>query len=134
MLYWFSYLYSFLFHLPFISGVEDLEAREQAALKQIEKNMENMNLNVSSDIQSIFDRFSSIYPTKWKQNSIVILDEYIIDPPYETVTLAPGKEGRALQRISSMVSYLCVRFGKCASLLTFFLSLPFYYIVANHKA
>lgn len=84
-----------------VHGVEDLENREQAALRQIEKNMENVNLSVSSDIQLIFDRFCTIYPTKWKQNSIVILEEYIIEPPYETVKVLPGKEGTALSRLSS---------------------------------
>ncbi len=84
-----------------------MESREQAALRQIEKSLENVNLEVSSDIQSIFDRFSSIYPTKWaKNNSIEILEEYIIEPPYDTVKVLHGKEGKALARLASMVSHI----------------------------
>jgi hypothetical protein len=87
------------------SSAEDLESREQAALKQIEKSLENMNLAVPSNVQAIFDYFSSIYnDTKWRQNSIEILGEYIIDPPYDTVKVLPGKAGSALGRMSSMVS------------------------------
>jgi len=63
-----------------------IQKREMIALKQTEKNIEALNNNVSSDIQALYDRMSLLYPCRWDNVTIVILDEYVIKPPYEEVT------------------------------------------------
>lgn len=54
-------------------------------MKLSEKNFEALNDKVSSDIQALYDRMSLLYPCRWDNVTIVILDEYVIKPPYEEV-------------------------------------------------
>lgn len=97
-----------------------IQKRENAALKQSEKNVEALNKKVSSDIQALYDRMSLLYPCRWDDVTIVILDEYVIKPPYEEVvyknsgtstaatneggTPAGGGSTEALDRIVKIVS------------------------------
>jgi hypothetical protein len=94
-------------YLPcFYFSLNALEKQEQRALENAEKKIATLNFSVSPDIQTLFDRLNfmyvlifviilfyikkfvySRYPCHWQGDSIVILSEYIISPPYETVTL-----------------------------------------------
>lgn len=40
-----------------------LEKREKAAVDQAQKQMQSINLNVSGDVQALFDRLSFMYYT-----------------------------------------------------------------------
>jgi hypothetical protein len=55
-------------------------------------------------VQTLFDRLSIIYPCAWQDNSIVVLDEYVIDPPYTTIVVKPGRDGSGIDRLSKIVS------------------------------
>lgn len=85
-------------------SITECDQEESAALKIAEANLEFTNFSVGHDVQALFDRFNKFYKCKWQDKSILILDEYIIQPPYETVQLLPGKDGASLERISKMVS------------------------------
>jgi len=82
--------------------------KEDAALKQAQKNIEALNYNVNSKIQALFDRFNFTYPCKWNGNSIIVLDEYCIDPPYNSVTVLPNCEGKTKDMFSKMVSIVAL--------------------------
>lgn len=72
-----------------------IHKRESLALKQAEKNIEALNDKVSSDIQALYDRMSLLYPCRWDNVTIVILDEYVIKPPYEEVVYKNSGTGTA---------------------------------------
>jgi len=66
-----------------------LEKKETSALKEAERNFASINLKVNQDIQSLFDRLRSLFGEEcvWVDESIKILDDFQIDPPYDKVTL-----------------------------------------------
>ena len=56
-------------------------------------------------MQNLFDKFNIIYEnTKWSSTDIIILGEYAISAPYTEVKVLPGKDGRALDRLTKIVS------------------------------
>lgn len=57
-------------------------------------------------MQSLFDKFNTIYPCSWDKTTIVILDEYIIEDPYTEVKVKPGKskDGSGIERVIKIVS------------------------------
>jgi len=69
------------------------------AIKQAEKSINSLNKNVSGDIQTLFERMGHMYPCKWRGNSIVVLDEYVIHPPYDKVEVLENCDGAGLHRL-----------------------------------
>ncbi|RYG67776.1 hypothetical protein EON64_06715 [archaeon] len=60
---------------------------------------------VAPEIQQLFDKISSIFTEcRWHENTMVVLEEYVILPPYGDVLVLPGKEGGGLARIQMIVS------------------------------
>ncbi len=96
---WFTLLLFFVSH-----STASLEKKEHASLKQAEKNMAALNKNVASHVQFLYDRMNSYFPCRWENVNIIVLDEYIIEPPYESLKLLPGREGSGLERVSKRVS------------------------------
>lgn len=91
----------FLFVFNSIAGIEK---REVAAQKQAEKALAAVNHSVNSDVQNLFDKFNIIYEnTKWNNTDIIILGEYAITAPYLEVKVLPGKDGKALDRLTKIV-------------------------------
>jgi hypothetical protein len=68
------------------NNIQTLEKREQLAAVEAEKRVMAMNSNVSSDIQLLFERLLGMYPCRWSNNTIVILESFRIDPPYTNVS------------------------------------------------
>ena len=85
-------------------SIANIEKKELAALKAAEKAIAAINNSVDSDVQNLFDRLNIIYPCSWEQNSIVILDEYVVEAPYNAVSVKPGKDGSGLERVKKIVS------------------------------
>lgn len=57
------------------------------------------------EIQNLYDRLSLIYSScRWIGESIEILEEYIVDPPYDKVAVLPGKDGTGIERMRKIVS------------------------------
>jgi hypothetical protein len=79
--------------------------KEESELKRVEKCMAALNCNVTEDIQLLFDRMNSIFSAEWKgtNNSMILLEEYRIDPPYDKVTVLKGCEGQGIDRIKQVV-------------------------------
>jgi hypothetical protein len=64
--------------------------------------MLTLNKDVDSDVQHLYDRMSSFFPTHWdRANNIVVLDVYVIEPPYTAVRVIAGKDGAGgLERVA----------------------------------
>lgn len=84
----------------------NIEQQELAALRAAERSLEGINFHVHGEIQALFDRISLVFNhCEWSAgNSIQILEEYVIDAPYDTVRVMAGKDGSGLERIQMMVS------------------------------
>jgi hypothetical protein len=90
----------------------NIEKREAASLKQAEKAIDAINNKVGYAVQCLYDKFSTIFPCEWDGTSIVVLKDFIIEAPYQTVRVAEGKAGRdGLDRVIKIVSFLIVSFG-----------------------
>jgi hypothetical protein len=90
--------------MPVLS-IQNVQQQEDAALRSAEKSLDSINLNVKPEIQALYDRICSIYSSRWRNDSIEILDEYLIEPPYDTVKIISNKEGSGIDRIKKMVSF-----------------------------
>ena len=77
--------------------------REDSALKQAQKIIASLNSGVSSKIQALYDKFNLMYPCRWEENSIVVLDEYCIQSPYDKVTILKNCEGKSIDMFTKMV-------------------------------
>lgn len=89
--------------IPVPLSLSSLEKKEDTAFKLAETRIAALNASVDSDIQVLFDRLSFIYSCKWDGSSIVVLDEYIIEAPYQSVRVIDGKEGSGLERLKKIV-------------------------------
>lgn len=86
-------------------SAHEVDRQEDTAFNTASKLINNTNFEVSNEIQSLFEKINIMYSsTVWKNNSIQIMDEYIIDPPYTNVTVLPNKDGLALDRMQKIVS------------------------------
>lgn len=99
----------FLFYLfiMFIS-ISGIEKREMTAYKNAEKCIDAINNKVNSNIQDLYDRINLLFPScKWDDISIVVFDDYIIQPPYDEVVFRSGKgnqDKEFLDRVAKIVS------------------------------
>jgi len=72
-------------------SISNMEKKEDLALAAAEKNLESINNDVSPLEQNLYDKLSSIFAkTRWEGNSIVILENIIIDPPYHQAVIQGG--------------------------------------------
>lgn len=88
-------------------SLNSIEKKEDAALRAAETKISSLNMDVNIDIQTLFDKLHIIYRCSWRGNSIILLEEYIIEPPYTSVKVLPGATGdaAALDRLSKIVSF-----------------------------
>mmetsp|Transcript_3711 Transcript_3711/g.3848 ORF Transcript_3711/g.3848 Transcript_3711/m.3848 type:complete len:169 (-) Transcript_3711:141-647(-) len=63
-------------------ALQGLEKQEARSLHQAEKKISEMNNRVSPEVQALFDRLNFIYPCVWSGDSIMVVDQFRIDPPY----------------------------------------------------
>lgn len=63
---------------------KQLAKREQEAFQAMERAMAQLNPNASPEGQAIFDGLNKTMDCTWIQNSIVVLDQVRIEPPYGT--------------------------------------------------
>lgn len=72
-----------------IAAVEKYEAK---ALTAAERSIAGLNHSVSTEVQSLYDKLALLFSDcRWDDNNtICILDEFLISEPYDTVTVRPG--------------------------------------------
>ncbi|KAG4303397.1 hypothetical protein PCANB_000410 [Pneumocystis canis] len=59
-----------------------LPAREQASRKEHQAAIARIGIGVTQEAQNLFDSLSKTLPCRWEKQSIIVLDEIYIDPPY----------------------------------------------------
>ncbi|CAO3677259.1 unnamed protein product [Umbelopsis ramanniana] len=62
--------------------IEQINQREAEAIKLASQQAARIGVGVTKDAQAIFDALSKTLPCRWAKDSIVVLDEVIISPPY----------------------------------------------------
>ncbi|KAI9193438.1 anticodon-binding domain-containing protein [Polychytrium aggregatum] len=63
--------------------------REQLNLRLEKERQLKVGVNVTPEAQQIFDAFAKTYPTTWRNDTIVVMDEVLIVPPYDTSSCKP---------------------------------------------
>ncbi|KAF9953178.1 hypothetical protein BGZ72_005629 [Mortierella alpina] len=71
--------------LPAVGFVhlERIRQREQQAVREAQAAAARIGVGVSTVGQEVFDALSKTLPCRWAKESIVVMDEVIIAPPYE---------------------------------------------------
>lgn len=91
-------------------NIRGIEKREEAAMEKAMKLHEAINHKVSDETQAIYDRISYYFPTKWDNVRIIVLDDFIIDPPnYDSVTTASATasandDGAGIDRVRQILA------------------------------
>ncbi|KAI9287041.1 anticodon-binding domain-containing protein [Umbelopsis sp. AD052] len=62
--------------------IDQINQREAEAIKLASQQAARIGVGVSKDAQAIFDALSKTLPCRWAKDSIVVMDEVIISPPY----------------------------------------------------
>ena len=71
-----------------------LEKLESKVVEQAERLIAGLNNQVSNEVQMLYDRLSLIFPCKWGEgNSMVVLDDFVVQVPYESVVSSKGGDG-----------------------------------------
>ncbi|KAJ1662026.1 hypothetical protein GGF38_003415, partial [Coemansia sp. RSA 25] len=72
------------FAMPEVRVVDTsvVEARKQRALIQAQERAQRIGVGVSDKAQTIFEALSRTLPCRWSRDSIIVLDEVSIEPPY----------------------------------------------------
>ncbi|GES93855.1 protein LSM12 homolog [Rhizophagus clarus] len=63
--------------------MERIQAREIQAVKETQAALARIGVGVTQKAQDIFDALSKTLPCRWAKDSIVVLDEVMISPPYD---------------------------------------------------
>ncbi|KAI8581901.1 hypothetical protein K450DRAFT_229788 [Umbelopsis ramanniana AG] len=62
--------------------IDQINQREAEAIKLASQQAARIGVGVTKDAQAIFDALSKTLPCRWAKDSIVVMDEVIISPPY----------------------------------------------------
>ncbi|CAG8628558.1 7274_t:CDS:2, partial [Scutellospora calospora] len=63
--------------------MDRLQAKELQSVKDTQANLARIGVGVTQEAQDIFDALSKTLPCRWHKESIIVLDEVMINPPYD---------------------------------------------------
>lgn len=92
---------------------KELARREQIAFQEMEKAMAELNPNAPPGGQAHFDALNKTMDCTWNENSINVLDQVRIDPPYD-VDCCHSLDGNqaSLDRIKKVLTGIKKKFAK----------------------
>jgi len=67
------------------------DQKEEKNLRDAEKRLNDINMNVSQEAQSIFDDINFVFESEWHGDRIIINKNYAIEPPYKEVRCINNK-------------------------------------------
>ncbi|KAG0313054.1 hypothetical protein BGZ99_009101 [Dissophora globulifera] len=94
--------------LPAVGPVQldKLQQREQQAIREAQVAAARIGVGVSSIGQDIFDALSKTLPCRWAKDSIVVMDEVLIAPPYEPENCkASASSSYTLARVKKVLEH-----------------------------
>ncbi|KAJ2468457.1 hypothetical protein EV174_006302, partial [Coemansia sp. RSA 2320] len=105
-------------NMPEIRAVDTsaVEARKQRALRLAHERAMRIGVGVTDKAQSIFEALSRTLPCHWSRDSIVVLDEVSIEPPYSVEScreLQPASF--SLQRVKKVLQGELSRLDRVAA-------------------
>ncbi|KAI9318968.1 anticodon-binding domain-containing protein [Dichotomocladium elegans] len=87
-----------------VVNVERLDARESSTLKSRQQRAAKMGVGVTKEAQDIFDALCKTLPCRWSNDTIVVLDEVIIVPPYHVDSCkANASSAASLARVKKVL-------------------------------
>lgn len=85
-------------------AIEKVIARHEQGTRAAQLALAKIGVGVTEDAQFIFDALSRTLPVRWSNQSIVVLDEVIIHPPYTLdACKAPTSAQNALARVKMVL-------------------------------
>ncbi|EPB82099.1 hypothetical protein HMPREF1544_11181 [Mucor circinelloides 1006PhL] len=85
--------------------VDHLKSRESEALKGFQSQVSKIGVGVTKEGQDIFNALSKTLPCRWSKDTIVVMDEILIAPPYGVENCKANATSSALlARVKKVVS------------------------------
>ena len=83
---------------------DQLQQREQRAVQKAFEDMGHLNSDVSTLTQTIYDALRKTMPCAWDGETIVVLGEVRIPPPYTPEACQANAGSTALQRVQKVLA------------------------------
>ncbi|KAI8349638.1 anticodon-binding domain-containing protein [Choanephora cucurbitarum] len=85
--------------------LDRLKHREIETTKEFKNNIAKMGVGVTKEAQDIFNALSKTLPCRWSKDTIVVMDEILISPPYGVEDCkANATSAPLLARVKKVVS------------------------------
>ncbi|CAO3633798.1 unnamed protein product [Mucor hiemalis] len=86
--------------------VDRLKSREGEALRGLGSQVSKMGVGVTKEAQDIFNALSKTLPCRWSKDTIVVMDEILITPPYSVNDCkANSTSAASLARVKKVVRH-----------------------------
>lgn len=86
-------------------NLSSLHKKEENALIMAEKNLDSINKNVTPIVQHLFDKLAHIFSNcRWEGNTMIILDNIVIDAPYDRAILATGNDNSQIDFVKKVLT------------------------------
>ncbi|RKP04977.1 anticodon-binding domain-containing protein [Thamnocephalis sphaerospora] len=83
--------------------LDRLRAREAKAIKEAHQAEARRGVGVDKEAQDIFDALSKTLPCRWHEQTIVVLDEVLVEPPYTVESCkANASSSSSLARVKKL--------------------------------
>ncbi|XP_071927178.1 uncharacterized protein [Coffea arabica] len=84
--------------------LNNLQAREDSAIRQAELEAERFGIGVTAEAQSIFDALSKTLPVRWDKTTIVVMNEVRVSSPYLPESVVGGTPA-ANERVRKVLEF-----------------------------
>lgn len=85
-------------------SLDIIPAREKESIKKHQAAIARKGIGVTQEAQNLFDSLSRTLPCRWEKQSIIVLDEVHIDPPYTVdACWASSKDSKSYLRVCKVL-------------------------------
>lgn len=82
----------------------NMAKKEATAIQTAVKIRSTRGVGVSKEAQIIFDAIYKTIPCRWYNNSIIVMDEVRVDPPYTAESCKADTPGNALELVRRIIT------------------------------